>query len=96
MRGAHRNKEEVFNSIKESILKYLYEFKNYSRDEIIEQRKKKFLSIGKQKPFIAFSKETKWIDKGNFFGLVKESFAKYKIHVIIFFLAILTAVLFLI
>ena len=39
-----------------SIENYLNEFSSFSREEIFEQRKKKFLDIGKQKSFTEFLK----------------------------------------
>ena len=41
----------LYLSTKEILIKYLEEFKKYTRDEIFEQRKEKFLNIGKQKSF---------------------------------------------
>jgi len=72
--GAHRNKEQVIFSTKEVLLKYLEKFKEYTREEIFEQRKEKFLSIGKRKSFTIFSKESDWVAKDNFFVFVKEIF----------------------
>ena len=41
-------KEEVRQFLlKKYYLKYLEEFKNYSREEILDHRKEKFLNIGK-------------------------------------------------
>jgi len=40
--GAHRNKEQAILSIKKALMKYLEEFKKYTREEIFEQRKKSF------------------------------------------------------
>jgi len=54
--GAHRNKIEIMESVKISIENYLNEFSSFSREEIFEQRKKKFLDIGKQKSFTEFLK----------------------------------------
>ena len=45
----------------------LEEFKKYTRQEILEQRKEKFLKIGKQKTFQVFSTKRKWITESNFF-----------------------------
>ena len=53
--GAHRNKKEVIISIEQALKKYLDEFKNLSREEIINHRRNKFLQIGKHKPFRVFS-----------------------------------------
>ena len=46
--GAHRNKKQVISSTKTALIKYLEEFKNYTREEIFEQRKKKFYYILKR------------------------------------------------
>ena len=54
--GAHRNRNEITESIKLSINKYLDEFSSFTKEEILEQRKKKFLDIGKQKSFTEFLK----------------------------------------
>ena len=56
---------------KEILKKYLEEFKKYTRKEILEQRKDKFLSIGKRKAFTSFSKESVWVPKDNFFIFIK-------------------------
>jgi len=70
--GAHRNKAQVISSIKSVLVKYLDEFKNYTREEIFEQRKKKFLNIGRQKSFITSSEdEIGLVEKGNFFKFWK-------------------------
>ena len=51
------HKDHVVFSTRLILLKYLEEFTKYTGDEIFEQRKEKFLSIGKQKTFMSFSKE---------------------------------------
>ncbi len=56
--GAHRNKEEIILSVQDAISNNLDLFKSFSRTEIYEQRKEKFLNIGKQKSFNTFSGET--------------------------------------
>ena len=81
--GAHRNKEQAILSIKEILIKYLEEFKKYTREEIFEQRKKKFLNIGKEKTFTVFPKGTSWIRKENFFTLIKEILFKFKKEILI-------------
>ena len=52
--GAHRNKEEMVSLVAVVFKKYLNEFENFRGEEILEQRKKKFLNIGKQKCFAVF------------------------------------------
>ena len=70
--GAHRNKEQVISSTKKILIKYLNEFKEKTRQEILDQRKEKFLSIGKNKSFKVFSNNTEWIKKKHFFKFKKE------------------------
>tara|TARA_Y100000590_G_C15664450_1_gene993919 strand:- start:612 stop:1709 length:1098 start_codon:yes stop_codon:yes gene_type:complete len=94
--GAHRNKEHAISFTKGILIKYLSEFKKYSGEEILNQRKKKFLNIGKQKTFMIFSKENNWSIKGNFFLNLKNFLYKYKRETIIIFFIMLVGVLFLI
>ena len=91
--GAHRNKEEILSSTRESILKYLEEFKKYTGDEIFKKRREKFLNIGKQKSFAAFSRKTEWIPKSGFIKNFMKLFLRFKkefiITIIVIFLALL-------
>ena len=93
--GAHRNKERTVFFAKEALLKYLEEFEKYTRKEIFEQRKEKFLNIGKQKAFKVFSHQNAWIKKDNFFAFIKEILFKFKKELIIVILLIFSAILFL-
>jgi acetyl-CoA carboxylase carboxyl transferase subunit alpha len=70
--GAHRDKNLILRSIKESISKNLIFFKELSAEEILNQRKNKFLKIGRGKGFIdnlesLSSKENKKININQFF-----------------------------
>ena len=95
--GAHRDRDQVIHSTKEILIKYLDEFKNYSREEIYEQRKIKFLNIGNQKAINSFSLNTsKILGKKNIFSIIKKSFIIYKIRLILGFVFLLLASLFLI
>ncbi len=91
--GAHRNKEQVLLTTREILTKYLEEFKKYTRQEIMQQRKEKFLKIGKKKSFTIFSKERDWITKDSFFSLAKRFLLKFKKQLIVGFL-ILAGILF--
>jgi acetyl-CoA carboxylase carboxyl transferase subunit alpha len=51
--GAHRDKNLILSNIRESILKNLETFKEMSPDDILNQRKNKFLKIGRSKGFIS-------------------------------------------
>jgi len=94
--GAHRNKEQVIFSTKEVLVKHLEEFKKNTREEILEQRRKKFLNIGQQKAFAIFSKKHDWNIKNNFLVSVKEILFKYKKEVIIGVFIILMGIVFLV
>jgi acetyl-CoA carboxylase carboxyl transferase subunit alpha len=94
--GAHRNKEEIVLSTKETLIKYLDEFTKYTREEIFERRKEKFLNIGKQKTFTIFSTKGKWIEKDNFFVFIKKILFKFKKELTIGALLILVGIIFLI
>ena len=49
--GAHRDRETIAQDIKNSIIKNLKYFENYSRDEVYNHRKAKFLKIGRETGF---------------------------------------------
>ena len=49
--GAHRDVETIASDIKHSIIKNLRNFENFSRDEIYDHRKAKFLKIGRDQGF---------------------------------------------
>tara|TARA_Y100001958_G_C20830602_1_gene281548 strand:+ start:7 stop:555 length:549 start_codon:yes stop_codon:yes gene_type:complete len=49
--GAHRDPESIASDIKYSIIKNLKNFENYSREEIYDHRKAKFLQIGRDQGF---------------------------------------------
>jgi acetyl-CoA carboxylase carboxyl transferase subunit alpha len=59
--GAHRDSEAIAEATKQSIIKNLNFFKNLSREEIYEDRKSKFLKIGRDKGFI---KSSNFKDRG--------------------------------
>ena len=49
--GAHRDSDQIASEIKKSILKNLEEFENLSGNQIFEQRKNRFLKIGRDQGF---------------------------------------------
>ncbi len=53
--GAHRDRNLILNSVKDSVIKNLKSFKNMTSGEILDQRKNKFLKIGRGKGFISNS-----------------------------------------
>ena len=93
--AAHISKEQTVSNIKIAIIKYLEEFKNFTAEEIVAQRKEKFLSIGKQESFKMFSSDILRVKKDNFFTFAKEILFKFKRESIIIILLIFVAILFL-
>ena len=71
--GAHRNPEEASNFIKQSLITNLRSFSNKSSNEIIEDRKNKFLSIGSKLP-----EEVSVFDHDSVLNFSKEKFIKNK------------------
>ena len=51
--GAHRDKDLILNNIRNSIINNLNDFNSMSKDEVLNHRKNKFLSIGRSKGFIS-------------------------------------------
>ena len=51
--GAHRDRDMMLEGLKQSILKNLDYFKDLSADEIMNERKNKFLKIGRNKGFVS-------------------------------------------
>jgi acetyl-CoA carboxylase carboxyl transferase subunit alpha len=79
--GAHRDRETMAEEIKHSIIKNLRHFENLSRDEVHEDRKAKFLKIGRERGFTKssslndiglgykesyFSKLRRWFNKNQY------------------------------
>ena len=81
--GAHRDKYQVLLSVKKTLTKYFEEFSTYTREEICEQRKDKFLNVGKNKTFTVFSNNKEWIKKGNFLSFAKNILIKFKKEILI-------------
>ena len=74
--GAHRDADAIASDIKLSIIKNLKIFDNLSKEEIYEQRKDRFLKIGRDR---GFTKSSNLSDKG--LGYKEQSIDKFKRHV---------------
>ena len=87
--GAHRNKESLISSTRDVLIRYLDEFKSYSKEDIHQQRREKFLNIGKQKSFSVFSKEgINLLEKTSIYSLFKDKIIPYKNKLLVFFISI--------
>ena len=56
--GAHRDKDQILLNVKESLIKSLSNFESMSGEEIFNNRKNKFLKIGRNKGFATNSGDT--------------------------------------
>jgi acetyl-CoA carboxylase carboxyl transferase subunit alpha len=71
--GAHRDKDQMLDNLRDSISKNLNYFKDLSSEEIINERKNKFLKIGRNQGFISNSEDlsTLTIKNNNFDKILK-------------------------
>ncbi len=80
--GAHRDKNLILNNVRRSISKNLNLFKEMSVEEISDQRKNKFLKIGRDKGFISNPENLSTLDnkKNN----IDQFFSKNKNNILFF------------
>ena len=71
--GAHRDKNLMLQTVRESLTKNLETFKSMSSEEIYNDRKNKFLKIGRNKGFISNLEDLSSLktDKNNFKEILK-------------------------
>jgi len=94
--GAHRDKDLILDNVRNSIRKNLDFFSNMDKEEILLQRKNKFLSIGRNQGFTPSSKLSDNLSmKTNFIDKFINRFSYFKKYLIYFlFLAILVTIFF--
>jgi acetyl-CoA carboxylase carboxyl transferase subunit alpha len=73
--GAHRDKNQMLEELRKSITKNLDYFKDLSSEEIMNERKNKFLKIGRNKGFISNSEDlsTLTIKPNNLYEILKSN-----------------------
>ena len=81
--GAHRDRDLILKNVKISLLKNLTEFRNMNKEEILNNRKQKFLSIGRDKGFISHSDMGDLRMKQNTLDLFRIKIEKFKKHLLI-------------
>ena len=71
--GAHRDRDQMLESLRTSIFKNLNYFKDLSSEEIMNERKNKFLKIGRNKGFVSSSEDlgTLTVKYNNFDKILK-------------------------
>ena len=93
--GAHRDRDLILSSIKESLIKNLNYFEGLTPEEIMSERKNKFLKIGRNDGFMSSVEDlsTLTIKKNNFDKVFKSK--KILIGIITAFVLISSILLFL-
>ena len=89
--GAHRDKELILENVKNSLEKNLEFFTNMEKDEILNHRKNKFLSIGRSKGFTSQSEISKNLSmEENYIEKLK---VKFKNNIKIIYASIIVLIL---
>ena len=92
--GAHRDKDLILDNVRASIKKNLDFFSTMDKNEIINHRKNKFLSIGRNKGFTKTTDLEKLsMEKGLLQKLVKNQKIFYLVSAIILFLSLIIILL---
>jgi len=82
--GAHRDKDLILNNVKNSIINNLNDFNSMNKEEVLNHRKNKFLSIGRSKGFVMESASDDSLHmKQNFADIIKIKIVKNKNQLII-------------
>jgi acetyl-CoA carboxylase carboxyl transferase subunit alpha len=78
--GAHRDTETITQDVKQAIIKNLSYYENFSREEIYNDRKSKFLKIGREKGFVNSDNlsDTSLGREGTFLVKIKREFVSKK------------------
>ena len=88
--GAHRDKDLTLENVKNAIEKNLNDLNTLGRDEIINHRKNKFLSIGRSKGFVSQSADEGVLSmKTSFLNSLEKIIITFKKELIIFGLLVL-------
>ena len=93
--GAHRDKDLMLENLKQTLIKNLEIFNELSSEEIINQRKNKFLKIGRTGGFMGSTEDlsTLTVKKNNLEKIFK---SKKKLIITVITLAVITSIIFLI
>jgi acetyl-CoA carboxylase carboxyl transferase subunit alpha len=82
--GAHRDKDLILNNVKNSIINNLNDFNSMNKEEVLNHRKNKFLSIGRSEGFVKESTSDDSLHmKQNFVDIIKIKIIKNKNQLII-------------
>ena len=88
--GAHRDRNLILDNVRKSIESNLNEFSSISGEEVINQRKNKFLSIGRSKGFVNRLDDLSTLSiKKNKINIILENFFKSKVNLVFIFITII-------
>ena len=91
--GAHRDKDLILNNVRNSIINNLNDFNSMSKEEVLNHRKNKFLSIGRSKGFISEAETDDSLHmKQNFLDILKIKIIKNKNQLIVATVVLMLAI----
>ena len=91
--GAHRDRDLIIDNVRTSLRNNLESFVNMSGDEILMQRKNKFLSIGRSKGFTSYSVTSENLSmKTSILDNIKSKILKNRKYLLILFVIIILAI----
>ncbi len=96
--GAHRDREQTLINVRSSIEKHLQSFEKFNEDEILMQRKNKFLKIGRGSGFTVRSNQDTGLtlNKNNYDFYIEKLMRDKKLVIgIILFASIISAIVYL-
>ena len=91
--GAHRDRDLIIDNVRNSIKKNLEFFGEMNSEEILLQRKNKFLSIGRSKGFTSNNVlSDKLSMENNYYNKFIKNLLKYKVHISILLIILILSI----
>jgi len=88
--GAHRDRDLILENVRNSIENNLNEFLNMTAEQVLNHRKNKFLTIGRNKGFVSQLDDLSSLSmKKNKINILIENFFKSKLNVSVIFLVVI-------
>ena len=88
--GAHRDRDLILENVRGSIENNLNEFLNMTDEQVLNHRKNKFLTIGRNKGFVSQLDDLSSLSmKKNKINILIENFLKSKLNIAVIFLVVI-------
>ena len=88
--GAHRDRDLILENVRSSIENNLNEFLNMTDEQVLNHRKNKFLTIGRNKGFVSQLDDLSSLSiKKNKINILIENFLKSKLNIAVIFLVVI-------